>query len=222
MAPGLALHRRRHAGFTLIELLVAIAAMALLALISWRGLDGMMRAQDANRTRGDAVLTLQTTLSQWNADLDAVLPLGQTSPIEWDGRVLRLTRRGPDPAAPTVQVVAWTLRADADGARWRRWQSPPFTGRDGWRQAWALAGSWGQEGGSDTRGGEVALVPLESWQLLYYRNGGWGPAVAASALGSTTPVPDGVRLVLSLPPGPSLAGLLTSDWVRPNVAVPKS
>ena len=62
---------RASKGFTLIELLVAIAAMALLALMSWRGIEGMARAQAQNRERGDAVLTLQTTLSQWNADLDA-------------------------------------------------------------------------------------------------------------------------------------------------------
>ena len=32
-------------GFTLIELLVALAAMAIMAGLSWRGLDGMVRAQ---------------------------------------------------------------------------------------------------------------------------------------------------------------------------------
>ena len=32
-------------GFTLIELLVALAAMAVMAGLSWRGLDGMLRAQ---------------------------------------------------------------------------------------------------------------------------------------------------------------------------------
>ena len=32
--------RRRPSGFTLVELLVAIAVMALLAIASWRGLDG--------------------------------------------------------------------------------------------------------------------------------------------------------------------------------------
>ena len=31
-------------GFTLIELLVALAAMAIMAGLSWRGLDGMVRA----------------------------------------------------------------------------------------------------------------------------------------------------------------------------------
>ena len=46
-------------GFTLIELLVALAAMALMAGLSWRGLDGMVRAQSQIQQRADAVLTLQ-------------------------------------------------------------------------------------------------------------------------------------------------------------------
>ena len=36
---------QRQRGFTLVELLVALMVMALLAVLSWRGLDGMTRAQ---------------------------------------------------------------------------------------------------------------------------------------------------------------------------------
>ncbi|HJS04297.1 MAG TPA: prepilin-type N-terminal cleavage/methylation domain-containing protein [Variovorax sp.] len=213
-------------GFTLIELLVAIAVMALLALVSWQGLEGMARAQSINRERSDAVLTLQTTLSQWTADLDATVTLSQTRPIDWDGRVLRLTRRSTDTALPAVYVVAWTLRADATGmGRWYRWQSPALTTRPEWQQAWDRAAAWAQDAGGSTnelRGTEIGLVPLEAWQLFYFRNNAWGPAVGGAALGANTPLPDGVRLVLSLPPGPALAGLLTRDWVRPTASAAKS
>ncbi|VTU19587.1 type II secretion system protein J [Variovorax sp. PBL-H6] len=212
-------------GFTLIELLVAIAVMALLALVSWQGLEGMARAQSINRERSDAVLTLQTALSQWTADLDATVTLAQTRAMDWDGRTLRLTRRSTDSALPVVYVVAWTLRSDAAGvARWYRWQSPGLTGRPEWQQAWDRAAAWGQDStSSDEVGGtEIALMPLEAWQLFYFRNDVWGPAVGATALGTGTPLPDGVRLVLSLPPGPALAGVLTRDWVRPTASAPKS
>jgi len=213
-------------GFTLIELLVAIAVMALLALVSWQGLDGMARAQAINRERGDAVLTLQTALSQWTADLDATVTLSQIRPIDWDGRVLRLTRRSTDTALPAVYVVAWTLRADATGAaRWFRWQSPGLTTRPEWQQAWDRAAAWGQDAGgsnNELRGTEIGLVPLEAWQLFYFRNDVWAPAVGTAALGTGTALPDGVRLVLSLPPGPALAGLLTRDWVRPTASAAKS
>jgi len=225
-------HRLAARGFTLIELLVAISVMALLALVSWRGLDSMSRATTQNQQRADAVLTLQTTLAQWSADLDAVTTLAQTRPIDWNGRVLRLTRRTSDESAPAMMVAAWTLRSGPDGTRWRRWQSPPFTTRSEWQQAWNMAESWAQDGGGGA-GGDVALMPVDSWQLYYFRENAWTPAGAlpaatpnpadpANPAGATVNMPDGVRLVLNLSPGDGLAGALTRDWVRPTVGAPRS
>jgi general secretion pathway protein J len=213
---------RTSRGFTLIELLVAISVMALLALMSWRGLDSMARSQALNRERGDAVLTLQTTLSQWSADLDATVALLRTPAMDWDGRVLRLTRRSTDATTPSVYVVAWTLRTDATGARWSRWQSPGFTTHEEWQQAWDRASAWAQGGGNQAGDAQVDLMPLSDWQVSYFRNNSWAPAVSAESLGTSTPLPDGVRLVIDLPQGASLAGLITRDWVRPSVTVPKS
>lgn len=212
---------RTHSGFTLIELMVAIAAMALLALMSWRGLDGMTRAQTVTQARGDAVLTLQTTLSQWATDLDATISLAQLQPIDWNGSALRITRRGGDSTRPTIVVVAWALRTDAaTGAQWRRWQSPEITTRADWQQAWERAATWAQDGGAAAGGAELTLMPLESWQLLYFRNSGWTPAVTAEGMANA--IPDGIRLQLNLPPGVGLTGVLTRDWVRPTAAVPKT
>ena len=224
--------RRSRRGFTLIELLVAIAVMALLAIMSWRGLDGMSRATAQNQQRADAVLTLQTTLAQWSADLDAVAAIAQTRPIDWDGRALRLTRRSSDAASPAMLVVAWTLRSGADGTRWRRWQSQPFTTRGEWQQAWNLAASWAQDGGT----GETALVPVDGWQLFYLRANTWtpagelpsstpipaNPANPANATGAIVTMPDGIRLVLNLSPGDGLSGAITRDWVKPTVGAPRS
>lgn len=224
---------RKARGFTLIELMVAIAAMALLALMSWRGLDAMGRAETQNRTRADAVLTLQTALAQWGADLDATVTLSQIQAMDWNGSALRLTRRSTDSSSPVMYVVAWALRADPNtGTTWRRWQSPGFTTRSGWQQAWDGAASWagdssaGMAGDSGTAGAEVTLMPLADWQLSYFLNGSWGQAVSAQSLaaaaGGGAPMPDGVRVVLNLPEGNALAGLLVRDWVRPTLTVPKS
>ena len=88
----------RSRGFTLIELLVALAVMALLAIVSWRGLDGMVRAQEQTRQRGDELLVLQAALAQWGTDLDALLPLAHTVPLDWASRGV---------AAPSPTPARW-------------------------------------------------------------------------------------------------------------------
>lgn len=204
-------------GFTLIELMVAVAIMALVAVLSWRGIDGMVRAQAQTRERADAVLTLQAALGQWNADLDALVTLPHTQPIDWDGQALRLTRRGSGLAQDAgAFVVAWARRggAGATNSPWLRWQSQPLTTRAEWQQAWQQAAQWARNPGDAERRAEVALLPATDWQVFYYRGDAWTSALS-SAGASSTAVPDGVRLVLTLAPGPGIAGPIVRDWINP-------
>ncbi|MDD2545389.1 MAG: prepilin-type N-terminal cleavage/methylation domain-containing protein [Burkholderiaceae bacterium] len=220
---------RRTRGFTLIELLVALAVMALLALLSWRGLDGMARAQEQTRQRADQLLVLQAALGQWGADLDALMPLAQTTPLDWDGQVLRLTRRSRAVPDEGALVVAWTRR-DVQGVdQWLRWQSPPLRTRAEWQQAWEQAAVWARSPGEAERRNEVALLPLQSWQLFYFRGGAWSNPLSSTGVSvnvpgspAATPLPDGVRLQITLPPGQALAGQLTRDWVNPLLGGGKS
>ena len=46
-------------GFTLIELLVALSLVAVIAVLSWRGIDAMARAQQSTQQHTDEVLALQ-------------------------------------------------------------------------------------------------------------------------------------------------------------------
>ena len=210
-------------GFTLIELLVAIAVMALMALLSWRGLDGMTRAQESTRAHADDVLTLQTILAQWNADLNAMQAIDQTQPLAWDGQALRLTRhvaRGQQDEGPVV--VAWALRA----GQWLRWQSPPVHTRAEWQDAWQHAALWARTPGEADRRLQTALIPLQGWQLFYYQGGAWANALS-SAVTAGSPrtigglsaaaasIPQGVRLQITLAPGAALSGVITSDWISP-------
>lgn len=216
---------RRARGFTLVELLVALFVMSLLALMSWRGIDSMARAQEVSRERADHVATMQTVLAQWQTDLDQMLQTGQTSAIDYDGRVLRITRRY---GATEMRVVGWARR-DVDGkSRWLRWQSEALGNRTELTAAWAQAALWGQNPGEAERKREVITADIDDWQIFYFRAGSWtNPQSSAGTVGALgtplqggsvaiTPPPDGVRLILNLSSGQALAGQLTRDWVRPS------
>jgi general secretion pathway protein J len=224
---------RSQRGFTLVELLVALFAMALLAIMSWRGLDGMTRAQAQTEARADEVLTLQVGLAQWTADLDALTQLPQTTALDWNGRVLRLTRRGTASVTDGVLVVGWTRRVVNGTGTWLRWQSPQVTTRGELEQAWQKADIWSANPGDEEKRHEVAITPLQDWQIFYFRENAWtnpqssadvaasptpSPAspLGAAAAAGTTVLPEGVRLVLELPPGQAIGGTLTRDWVRPT------
>ena len=215
-------------GFTLVELLVALVALALLAVMSWRGLDGMARAQAQTEARADEALTLQVGLAQWAADLDALVELPQTTTIEWNGRVLRMTRRSTSAATDGLLVVGWTRRVVNGTGTWLRWQSPQVVTRGELDAAWQQADIWAENPGDAQTRHEVAVVPLDEWQLFFFREDAWTnplssdisgtPPAGTPATGRTALViPDGVRLVLTLPPGTSINGTLTRDWVRPTL-----
>lgn len=217
----------RAAGFTLIELLVAITIMALLAVLSWRGLDGMARAQAQTQARADEVLTLQAGLAQWGADLDAVIQMPRQNAIDWDGRALRLTRRSSGAPWDGVLVVAWTRRNTEAGGRWLRWQSPPVRSRGELQEAWERAGLWAQNPGAEEMRREVSVTGLDAWQIFFFRGDTWSNPLSSDgatqpAAGSTAEIPDGVRVVLSLPAGQAISGNVTRDWVRPTVGGGKS
>ncbi len=218
--------RRRPAdwrGFTLIELLVAIGLMALMAALSWRGLDGMTRAQTQMRQHADDVLALQAGLAQWGADLDAMASQPNSASIDWDGRALRILRKGTGSAGEGLRVVAWARRSVEGNGQWLRWLSAPLTTRDQLQLAWQQAAVWAQNPSDDARAREVRIAALDQWQIFYYRSDAWSNPLSSAGTAATgqvptvAAVPDGVRLVLTLASGQAVSGVLTRDWVRPTI-----
>ena len=221
------------AGFTLVELLVAVAVMALLAIMAWRGLDGMGRAQAQTQSYSDDVLALQAGLAQWGADLDGLTQLPPVGGLDFDGRVLRLTRQylydetaaqqtpGNATGGGSIRVIAWGVRT-LDGRRqWLRWQSNPLRSRAELQSAWQQAALWGQNATEELRRREVAIAAVDDWQVFYYRNNSWtsplssATGIVAGVASGQAPLPDGVRLVLNLSGGQAVSGKLTRDWVWP-------
>lgn len=206
-------HRLR--GFTLVELLVALFVMAVLAALSWQGIDGMLRTRGATQEAIDRTLRMNTVLTQWEQDLAALQETNSTPPLQFDGRTLRLTRT----AEGGVRVVAWAVH---DGAWWR-WAGPVTTRAAELQQSWLAS----QQLQANVPGQLQALDGADSWQLYFYRGNGWSnaqstgdivaPAASASAPAPGSPpakareaLPTGVRLVLALP-----GGALTRDLLVP-------
>jgi general secretion pathway protein J len=228
-------------GFTLVEVLVAIGVMALMALMGWRGLDGMARSQHELHTRDEQLQTTQTALAQWRSDLDQLHTMPGLPAWDWDGRVLRLTRSSATGQPAALRVVAWTLASTS--GQWLRWQSPPLTRHAAWQQAWQEASQWAQNPtplspasipgtASEASASALQLQTLAQWQLYVHRDGAWthplssdagtarpaSGSSAGSASASPSPaqsVPDAVRLQLQWPSGAALSGELTLDWIRP-------
>ena len=200
----------------------------------------MAKAQAQLQQRADTVLTLQAGLSQWAADLDALVQLPNTPALDWDGRALRITRRSTAAPGEGLLVVAWSRR-DIDGTgQWLRWQSPPVQTRGDLQDAWARAAQWAQNASEEDKKREVRVAALDQWKVFYFRADAWtnplssdgappppqpppqqpqppttqAPAEGTIARPTEPALPDGVRLVLTLPPSDAFAGTLTRDWAR--------
>lgn len=224
----------QQSGFTLIELLIAVALMAVMAGLGWRGLDGLVRSREVNQSRVDATAVLQTVLAQWRSDLDhlALVPGINDAGLAWDGQTLRITRRASTPLAngsdAGLWVVAWTRR---DG-RWWRWQSNALRDRTLLLAAWGRAERWGKNASAEDQNFETPLVAIDQWQINYFRANAWTNALSSSGVlpsaGNTTPIsaaPDAVRLVIQLNPERNASapkGRITLDWVRPNFSNSKT
>ena len=226
-------HGSTQLGFTLVELLVALVIMALLALLSWRGLDGMTRVQSQTQANTDGVLALQAGLSQWQTDLDAISLQANVMGVpglEFDGKLLRLTRRYVEDGdkgekfekSESIRVVAWSQRAVENKTNWLRWQSEPLKTRAELQAAWQQAAAWAREGNEADRKREVSVAAIDAWQVFYYRNDTWVSALGSFDVGATAglnapTLPDGIRLVLTLASGQAVVGNITRDWVRPTL-----
>ena len=180
-------------GFTLIEVLVAMALLALLATMSWRGVSSMAQAKQSADARVNETLRMGTVLAQWEQDLQQLHATPLVPALTFDGKTLRVVRR----QSGGLQVVAWALQE----TRWTRWASAVATSTQGLQDAWLTSQ---QLLGNEP--GQLALVDgLLGWQIYFYRNNAWtnaqssGDVNPGTARGPTSFVlPTGVRLVLTL------------------------
>jgi general secretion pathway protein J len=209
--------QNRGGGFTLIEVLVAMVIMAIMSLMAWQGVDGIVRSRDSNQIRLERTLRLETVIAQWEQDLASLQETGNVVPaLACDGQNVRLTRRTAD----GIQVVIWSLRPDDRGGNvWQRWAGPAVTTTRGLQDVWLRT----QQFQGNELGQLRTLSGLEQWQVYFFQGNAWAncqstgdvnvptaPKPAAAGV-PVTLLPTGVRLVLGFAPGSGLVGNLTRD-----------
>jgi general secretion pathway protein J len=101
-------------GFTLIELLVAIAILAVVAVLSWRGLDSILRSRDALSQELLLSRGLQGAFNQIQADLrSAARDVGAKTQLPGvqfaEGRMLLLRYQFSTNGAGRWQLVRYAL-----------------------------------------------------------------------------------------------------------------
>lgn len=198
---------RRARGFTLIEVMVALLILAVMAGMAWKGADGIVKAREIADGNVRRTLRLQSVMTQWQADLSAVLDTKVVDALKFDGAALRLTRQ----ASGGMQVVVWALRS----GRLVRWAGPPVTTVGQLQEQWTRSFQYqGREPGST-----AALKGVEQWQLYFFRGGAWANAQSSAGAPSTglgqalnrDPLPLGVRSVMTLGEGSGYQGRITRD-----------
>lgn len=158
--------RRPAGGFTLIELLVAIAILAVIAVLSWRGLDQIIRGRQTITSAMEDERVFAQLFDQMRIDVRhaATDDESGTAAVSVSGGGLQIVREFDMPdTAPRLQVVRYRV---TDG-RVTRYASPPVGTmgelrgalRGGEGDGWSAVPLMGGVGSIDAR----LFVPKVGW-----------------------------------------------------------
>ena len=116
-----AAHATPGAGFTLVELLVAISILAMVAVLGWRGLDGIVRARVALTEQMETTRGMQLAFAQMQSDCehiaDAELLQNRIFLTAENDRMTLVRTTSSENEPRRLQVVAYRVR---DGKLIRR------------------------------------------------------------------------------------------------------
>ncbi|HXA47692.1 MAG TPA: prepilin-type N-terminal cleavage/methylation domain-containing protein [Burkholderiaceae bacterium] len=166
-------------GFTLVELLVAISILALVAVIGWRGLDGIIRARVAISADMELTRRMQLTFAQLQSDCAQTASIielsGRPAMSVADGQLMLLRTIDVDRQPLWFEVVSYRI---VDGTLTRS-ESAPTRDMHTLDQMWRAALE-----GSD-HGAKVNLQSnVSSMALLVWEDGEWVPAQQADLTGA--------------------------------------
>jgi general secretion pathway protein J len=186
---------RRRQGFTLIELLVAISILAIVAVLGWRGLDGIIRSRSALTSQMEQTRGLQLAFAQMQSDCENLASSSQLHGRAYlqveDNRITLVRMVLAENQATQLQVVAYRVR---DGVLTRRESSAT-------RDLQQLDSLW-QAVLSDTDpAASVALQSgVQTMGMRFWINSEWQPAAGIS---TATSAAAGVQIPQALPASPT-------------------
>lgn len=145
----------RNSGFTLIEMMVALLIMAIIGIMSWRGLDSLVRGKDRIESHSAQQRDLHYALTILDRDCRLMVNADELGnpPVALGNRQVWWMRQSGMANQPGWQVVGY--RSQTDGLT--RMISPTFASKEKAIEAWKALISAPDSGYSPTD-----LQPLTS------------------------------------------------------------
>lgn len=162
--------RPRHAGFTLVELLVAIGILAMVAVLGWRGLDGIVRARVALTQEMETTRGMQLAFAQMQNDCENAagndIMRGRPA-LLWDADRLTLVRKVYVEHEPSrLQVVGYRVV----GGQLIRRESPGTRDLDQVERLWQAIAS---DAPAENAPSVVLQVGVAGMQVQGWQNNAW-------------------------------------------------
>ncbi len=187
---------RRARGFTLIELLVAISILAIVAVLGWRGLDGIIRSRAALTATMEQTRGLQLAFAQLQSDCANLAPQGligtRTVLSAEDGRITLVRLVLAENEATRVEVVSYRVR---DGMLTRRESA-------GTRDLAQLDAMWQAANSDIDPAASVALKSgVQRMAMRFWTTQGWvqaAGAMPAPAPAAANSAPSGLEVSMVL------------------------
>ena len=189
----------KHRGLTLVELLVAISVLGFVAILGWRGLDGIVRARvaltsDLEQTRG-----MQLTFAQLQSDgahlaSPSIMPDRVPIAIE-QGRLILVRTVFSDNQPSKLQIITYAVR---DGILTRRESTATRDLRE-LDMLWLAATNDTDTTQAVALQAEVTAMTMRLWFSGVWRSGVDALLPATPAGSNTSPLlPTGLEVTLRL------------------------
>jgi general secretion pathway protein J len=188
----------RHRGLTLVELLVAISVLGFVAILGWRGLDGIVRARvaltnDLEQTRGMQLAFAQLQNDCAHLASASIIPDRVPIAIE-QGRLILVRTVFSDNQPSRLQVITYSVR---DGSLSRRESTATRDLRD-LDMLWLAATNDTDTTQAVTLQSEVTAMTMRLWVNDSWRSG-IDPTLPANPAGTSGRLlPTGLEVTLQL------------------------